>query len=241
MILIRSLIVDDEPLARARLSRLLGQIDTVEVVGFAENGNEAISMTDKLSPNLIFMDVQMPVMNGLESAAKILQLFEDDPPAIIFCTAFDQYAIDAFKVNASDYLLKPVSIADLEDSIKRACQVSQLRKSDFADESNFLPIKHVNYVENLPISEVCYFRSEGKNVVAGFVDGNEVFIDLTLKELEQKYVSKMVRVHRNCLVAKEKLKRLVRGDSGDYVELTEGEKSFPVSRRMMSEVKKCFA
>ena len=237
---IKALIVDDEPLARARLARLLKQIDSVEVVGEAENGQEAMSKTESLSPNLIFMDVQMPSVNGIDAAANIAEAFEDDPPAIVFCTAYDQYAIDAFKVNASDYLLKPVSITDLEEAIKRACQISQLRKSDFADESSTLPIKHMNYVENLPISNVCYFRSEGKNVVAGLVDGNEVFIDLTLKDLEQKYLTKMVRVHRNSLVSREKLKRLVREDSGDYVELNVGQKTFQVSRRMMSEVKKCF-
>ena len=238
--LIKALIVDDEPLARARLSRLLNQLDSVEVVGAADNGQQAISMVEELSPNLVLMDVQMPKMNGIEASTKILELFDDDPPAIIFCTAYDQYAIDAFKVNASDHLLKPVSVTDLEDAIGRACQISQLRKSDFQDEAAYLSIKHLTYVENKPIDQICYFRSEGKNVVAGTVDGQETFVDLTLKELEQKFVSKMVRVHRNSLVSRDKLKRLVRSDEGDYVELSVNDKTFQVSRRMMSEVKKCF-
>ena len=175
---INVLIVDDEPLARARLRRLLGQIDAVEVVGEAINGREAISMVDQVSPNLIFMDVQMPKMNGLDAATKIASQFEDDPPAIVFCTAYDQYAIDAFKANASDYLLKPVSVADIEGAIKRACRVSQLSKADYQGDANYLSIKHTNYVEKLSLSKVNYFRSEGKYVVAGLVGGEEVFICL---------------------------------------------------------------
>ncbi len=239
--LIKALIVDDEPLARARLSRLLNQLDAVDVVGTAENGQDAVSKVESLGPNLVFMDVQMPIMNGLDAATKIMEIFEDDPPAIVFCTAYDQYAIDAFKVNASDYLLKPASLSDLEEAIKRACQVSQLRKTDFLDESNYLPIKHLNYVENLPISEVSYFRSEGKSVVAGLVDQKEIFVDPTLKDLESKYQSQMVRVHRNSLVSRSKLKRLVRADDGDRVELVDSEMTFTVSRRMLVEVKKCFS
>ncbi|GAA6139039.1 alginate biosynthesis regulator AlgR [Arenicella sp. 4NH20-0111] len=237
---IRTLIVDDEPLARARMERLLSQIDVIDVVGAACDGREALKMVDELSPNLIFMDVQMPHMNGLDAASAIMERFEDDPPAIIFCTAFDQYAIDAFKVSASDYLLKPVSVTDLEDAIDRACLVSQLRKPEQLDESNFLPIKHLNYVEKRPMSDVVYFRSEGKHVVVGLTDATEVFIDSTLKDLEQKYFSKMVRVHRNSLLSRERLTKLVRGPEGDFVELSGSDKVFQVSRRMLSEVKKCF-
>lgn len=237
---IRTLIVDDEPLARARLERLLLQIDSVDVIGSASNGLEAVKMVEEVSPNLILMDVQMPHMTGLEASEVIMAKFEDDPPAIIFCTAYDQYAINAFKVNASDYLLKPVSVADLEGAIERACLISQLRKPGQLDEANYLPIKHLNYVEKVPIAGVLYFRSEGKHVVAGLLEGNEVFIDATLKDLEHKYYSKMVRVHRNSLLSRENLKRLIREPEGDYVELLDSEKTFQVSRRMLSEVKKCF-
>ncbi len=238
---IRALIVDDEPLARARLLRLLKQIDAVDVVGTAVDGQQAIAMVDAVSPNLIFMDVQMPKLNGIDAAKKIARQFEDDPPAIIFCTAYDHYAIDAFKADASDYLLKPVSVADLESAIKRACRVSQLgRPEHLQEEMNYVSIKHTDYVEKLPITQVNYFRSEGKFVVAGLVGDDEVFVDSTLKELEQKYFLKVVRVHRSSLVAREKLSRLVRSAHSDHVELIECEKTFMVSRRMLNEVKKCF-
>lgn len=238
---IRTLIVDDEPLARSRLRRLLGQLDAIEIIGEAINGKDAILAVESLSPNLIFMDIQMPLMTGVEAADYIMTSFADDPPAIIFCTAYDQYAIDAFKVNASDYLLKPVSLDDLSQAVKRACQVSQLRRPEKMDAANFLPIKHLNYVENRPMDDVLYFRSEGKYVVAGLVDDGEIVVDSTLKELEEKYFQSVIRVHRNSLVSKTKLKRLVREEGGDRIELIQTDQSFIVSRRMLSEVKKCFS
>ncbi len=238
--IIRTLIVDDEPLARSRLRRLLGDIDLIDVIGEAADGKEAISLVESLSPNLIFMDIQMPKLTGIEAADTIMQLFFDDPPAIIFCTAYDQYAIEAFKVNASDYLLKPVSSEDLSQAIKRACQISQLRRPEQMDEANFLPIKHLNYIENRPMNEVLYFRSEGKYVVAGLLNEEEIVIDSTLKELEEKYFHSIIRVHRNSLVCKNKLKRMVREETADYVELIGCTRQFVVSRRMLNEVKKCF-
>lgn len=238
--IIRTLIVDDEPLARSRLRRLLSAIDLIEIIGEATDGEEAVSMVESLSPNLIFMDIQMPRLTGVEAAAKIMKSFSDDPPAIIFCTAYDQYAIEAFKVNASDYLLKPVSSDDLTQAIKRACQVSQLRKPENRDAANFLPIKHLNYVENRPMNEVLYFRSEGKYVVVGVLDEEEIVVDSTLKELEEKYFQSIIRVHRNSLVSRDKLKKMVRNDGCDYVELQNCSRTFVVSRRMLNDVKKCF-
>lgn len=238
--IIRTLIVDDEPLARSRLRRLLSAIDLIEIIGEASDGEEAVSMVESLSPNLIFMDIQMPRLTGVEAAAKIMKSFSDDPPAIIFCTAYDQYAIEAFKVNASDYLLKPVSSDDLTQAIKRACQVSQLRKPENRDAANFLPIKHLNYVENRPMNEVLYFRSEGKYVVVGVLDEEEIVVDSTLKELEEKYFQSIIRVHRNSLVSRDKLKKMVRNDGCDYVELQNCSRTFVVSRRMLNDVKKCF-
>ncbi len=237
---IRTLIVDDEPLARARLERLLNSLDVISVVGVACDGREAIEKVESESPNLIFMDVQMPRMGGLEAAKEIMEIFKDDPPAIIFCTAFDNYAIQAFKVSASDYLLKPVTVTDLEHAIERACLVTQLRKPAQFEDSNFFSIKHKNHVEKHPMSDVLYFRSEGKHVVVGLLDGQELFVDFTLKELEQTYYTKLIRVHRNSLLSRDKLAKLIRGPDGDFVQLMDFDMTFQVSRRMLSEVKKVF-
>lgn len=237
---IKVLVVDDEPLGRSRLVRLLKPFTSIEVLGTAENGEVALEMIDQLSPNLILLDMQMPGMTGLETASEIMRRFADDPPAIIFCTAHDEFALEAFKVNAADYLLKPISSVDLEEAIRRACQVSQLHRPDATDELKYISIKHVNYIEKLPIDDVIYFRSEDKFVIAGLEDEKEIVIDLTLKDLEKNYFSSLIRVHRNSLLSRKKLTKLVRDESGDFVSLNGSKRVFQVSRRMLNDVKKCF-
>src|SRR5216684_8480658 len=115
---LRAVLVDDEPLARDELGYLLGHVGGVEVIGQASHGVEALATIARLQPDLVFLDVQMPGLTGFEVARRML----DRPPAahIIFVTAFDQHAIEAFEVNAVDYLLKPVDPARLEQAIQRA-------------------------------------------------------------------------------------------------------------------------
>ena len=115
---LRALIVDDEPLAREELAYLLGQVGGVEVVGQAGDGVQAIGMFEDLEPDLVFLDVQMPGVGGFEVARRLV--LGPAPPEVIFVTAYDQYAIDAFAVNAVDYLLKPVDPARLEQAVQRA-------------------------------------------------------------------------------------------------------------------------
>src|ERR1051326_2251026 len=115
---LRAVLVDDEQLARDELGYLLGRLDGVEVVGQAGNGVEALQTIDRLEPEVVFLDVQMPGLTGFEVARRIM---EHGPAAhIIFVTAFDQHAIEAFEVNAVDYLLKPVDPARLEVAVERA-------------------------------------------------------------------------------------------------------------------------
>ena len=244
-----TLIVDDEPLARARMQRLLADLPSVSVVGEAKNGLEAIEMAAHLQPDLIFMDIQMPHKTGLEAAAEILDnpsdLLGGKPPSIIFCTAYDQYAIDAFKLSAADYLLKPVSKDDLHKAIDKAGQLTQVQLSTLLNSgqggSNSLTIKRDNVSEKLSVDQVIYFRSEGKHVVAGLENGNETVVDFTLKELESRFQQPLLRVHRNTLVNCRKVKRLIRNQNGqDLLELEGCDQLFSVSRRSLAEVKKCF-
>lgn len=115
---VRALVVDDEEPAREELCFLLRGLDGVEIVGAASNGLEASSMLQTLAPDVVFLDVQMPGMNGFEVARRVLA--REAPTEIVFVTAFDQYAVDAFQVNAVDYLLKPVDLARLEQAVERA-------------------------------------------------------------------------------------------------------------------------
>ncbi len=112
---IRALIVDDEAPARERLRRMLADVQVVEVVGEAETGEQALELYAELKPELVFLDVQMPGLNGLEVAQTL-----KDTSAIIFVTAYDEYALQAFEVNALDYLLKPFSRKRLEEAVSRA-------------------------------------------------------------------------------------------------------------------------
>ena len=116
---LKILVVDDEQLARDELCYQLGRIDDVEVVGQAGNGLEALTAVDRVGPDLIFLDIQMPGLGGFEVARRLLTR-DGEAPALVFVTAFDQYAIEAFEVNAVDYLLKPVEPGRLEQALERA-------------------------------------------------------------------------------------------------------------------------
>src|SRR5580693_1726561 len=135
---LRAVLVDDEPLARDELGYLLGQVGGVEVIGHAGHGVEALATIARLEPDVVFLDVQMPGLTGFEVARRLL----DGPPAahIIFVTAYDQHAIEAFEVNAVDYLLKPVDPARLELAIDRARR--RIAFERLADPSN--PVNLVN-------------------------------------------------------------------------------------------------
>lgn len=238
------MIVDDEPLARSRMQRLLSGIDSVDIVGVVSNGLEAVSLSKSLQLDVIFMDIQMPKMTGIDAAREIISSAPSEPPAIIFCTAYDQYAIQAFKVNAASYLLKPINQDELQKAIDQASKLNHFQLSAIHEEAlerTSLPIKQGDVIERLPFSDLFYFRAEGKYIVAGLGDKKEILVDYTLKDLEERCGEHFIRVHRNTLVNKSKLLKLNRDDPKlDYVELSEPEMKFAVSRRMLSLIKQCF-
>src|ERR671934_531069 len=125
---LRAVLVDDEQLARDELGYLLGQVEGVEVIGQAGNGVEALTTIDRLQPDLVFLDVQMPGLTGFEVARRMLD--NQSSSHIIFVTAFDQHAIEAFEVNAVDYLLKPVDPARLEVAVQRARRRTEFSRVD---------------------------------------------------------------------------------------------------------------
>src|SRR5882724_8361527 len=128
---LRAVLVDDEQLARDELGYLLGQIGGVEVIGQAGNGIEALTTIDKLQPDLVFLDVQMPGLTGFEVARRMLDT--NAPSHIIFVTAYDQHAIEAFEVNAVDYILKPVDPARLDVAVQRARRLVAFERAPATD------------------------------------------------------------------------------------------------------------
>jgi two-component system, LytTR family, response regulator AlgR len=240
----RAVVVDDEPLARERLIDLLGEIGSIKVVGQAGDGREAIEAVESLRPDLLLLDIRMPRMDGLE-AARHLASFEQ-PPAIIFCTAYDEHALAAFDANAVDYLLKPIRLERLRVAIERAGRFSnevlgELEKSDTSHrERSHLCARVRGNLVLVPIVDIDYLLAEDKYVVVHHA-GNEVLIEEPLKALEVEFGERFVRIHRNCLVALDKLAGLSRTADGrvlakiDHVntELEVSRRNLPALRKLV--------
>ena len=236
-------VVDDEPLARARLERFVNAMTEVELLAIGTNGREAVELSQKHQPDVLLLDIEMPSMTGLEAAKVILEQF-NEPPAIIFCTAYDEYALEAFSTSAVAYLLKPIDYNDLSTAILRAQRLSRLQLHQLeasSEEDQQINIDQDGYLAKLPVADLLYFRVEGKSVVAGLMDSTEVIVDYTLKTLEESLAKGFIRVHRSSLVNKRYLKELISDDDGQKaIKLSHTELVFQVSRRHLKQVKEVF-
>lgn len=236
---VTALVVDDERLARNRLQRLLSQLG-VQVVGQASNGVEAVELAKSVTADLLFIDINMPKLNGLDASREIAALMQQ-PPAIIFCTAYDEFALQAFDASASAYLLKPVNTSDLQQAIERAGKLNRLQAQLDEAEATQIIVRQSGNVEAIALSSITFFRSIDKNVFAHVIDQGDTLVDYTLKELEDKYASQFVRAHRSVLVSKQCLTKLEKNQNGAMVLHVKGsDEILPVSRRHLAEVKKCF-
>ena len=238
---IEAIIVDDEPLARARLNRLLVS-QGIDVVAQGENGHEAVQLVLKHDVDILFIDINMPIKTGLEAVAEISEKLEE-LPAIVFCTAYDQYAVDAFQTDAVAYLLKPIQGEDVAAAIEKASSVNKFQREQLFEEkvdSKTLSVHYEGVLQNVLIDRFLYFYSENKNVFAVLECGQEIFVDYTLKALEADFPDDFIRTHRAYLVNKKQISSLLRSDSGAELTLLEGDSHIPISRRHLSEVKKCF-
>jgi len=242
-----AIVIDDEPLARSRLRRLLEK-EGVEVVAEADNGQAAVDIVGDVPADILFIDIHMPIMNGLQAVSVINQSYQH-PPAIVFCTAYEEYAVQAFKTNAVAYLLKPVSSEDLRESIAGASKVNRVQLASVATAAHAeiivleptISVHIGGTLEKLSIKSFSSFRSMDKNVFGQMRDGTEIMVNYTLKELEHIFTDQVVRVHRSALVNKLLVQKLVRGKSGVASVVLTDDSEFPVSRRHLSEVKQCFS
>lgn len=234
----RLLLVDDEPLALARLRRLLDDQLDYQVVAEAASGREAIAMVQQHAPDILLMDIRMPGMDGLEAAKHLMQL--DNPPAIIFCTAYDEYALRAFDVQAVGYVLKPVRKDQLVQALERAQRLTNGQwdaiRSPSSVRSHISAKTHLG-IELLDVREISHFRAEQKYVVA-HSQGREIVTDESLKALEQEFSTGFLRIHRNCLVAVRYIEGLIKsGEGKPLIQLKGVEQPLTISRRHLSEVK----
>ena len=236
-------IVDDEELARERLKRLIESFEHCELLGEAENGLEAIQVVPQLNPDIVLLDIRMPGEDGLAVAEKLSRLPE--PPAIIFCTAYDEYAISAFKYNAIGYLLKPLRKEDLQEALNNAQKLNQLQirqaKKQLDEQLNDLPKLFVANTwqgqELIPFEDIFYFKSDQKYLTIVHARG-ETLSDQTLKDLEQSYPELLLRAHRNTLVNKRHISSLSKNNSGHYeIHIKHCPDRIGVSRRHVSDIK----
>jgi len=233
------LIVDDEPLAQQRMKQLLSDIEPIDSIKTANNGLQAIESCQQEKPDVILMDIRMPGMDGLEAAQHISKI--EEPPAIIFTTAYDEYALEAFNANAIDYLLKPVRSASLKSSIEKACSLNSAQlnavKSQHEGRSN-ITAKISGNIKLIPVKDIIYFQAELKYVTVRYLDG-ETIIEDTLKELQKEFSESFVRIHRNAIVAKKFIKGIHRDNQGhSFVVLGDDELKLEISRRHLTEIKK---
>lgn len=234
------LIVDDEPLARVRLRRLIEAIPNYSVVGEASSGDEAIESTLRLDPDVVLTDIRMPGKDGLEAAKFISEM--DDPPALIFCTAYDEYALKAFETLAAGYLLKPVKEDQLRAALEKVTRTTKAQKTAMQQQTEEVGRKNIaaktrRGTELIPIEEVHCFIADQKYVTV-YHAGGETLIDDTLKELEEELAQRFVRIHRNALVQIKAIVGMEKNAEGQFaVRLKDSEFSPLVSRRHLAGVR----
>jgi two-component system response regulator AlgR len=238
---LKILVVDDEKPARARLERMLGELPGHELVGEAVNGVEALEMTQSLEPDIVLMDIRMPGMDGIEAARHIARL--QQPPAVIFTTAYSDHALEAFETHAVDYLLKPVKQDRLKAAIDAAARPTRAQAAS-SDETlcEFEPRQHIcarvrGSLVLVPIEDVYYFHAEQKYVTVRYRDG-EVLIEDALKSLESEFSDRFIRVHRNALVSLAALGGMQSDDGVHQVTFRDIDDRLEISRRHLPGVRK---
>ena len=236
-------IADDEEPARERLRTLLGDIALqvpAQVVGEARNGVQAIELVPPSGAQVLLLDIQMPGMGGLEVARHLARLSQ--PPRIIFVTAHDRHAVEAFELNALDYLLKPVRADRLAAALKKASvpENANLEKAAEAPRE-YLSLVERNRIVLLPVRDILYLRAEEKYVTVR-TRAREHLVEEPLIALEKEFATRFIRIHRNCLVARAAVRGFERAPNDDgeahwLVVLDWLEERLPVSRRQWPAVR----
>jgi len=205
------LVVDDEKPARDRLRQILEDLGEHDVVGEAANGQQALALATDLKPDVVLLDIRMPGLDGIETAHHLNAM--PDSPAIVFTTAYDEYAIDAFDARAIGYVLKPVRRERLSRALEQAARLTSNALTEIAIESRIESCrKHVCALVHgelllIPVNDVSLFRADQKYVCVHHGDGRHLIAD-SLKSLEQEFAADFIRIHRSVLVAVEKIDRL---------------------------------
>lgn len=237
---LRTILIDDESLAINRLRRLLAKHrDTIEIINDASNGAEGLTLIEAERPDLIFLDIEMPLLNGFEMLSRVTAM-----PMVVFSTAFDQYAIRAFEENSIDYLLKPIEADRLArtvqkikafverpdatpltanpmtDSVMRLLAQMQPKKEIYS-----ISVKTGEKIKLIPISDIAYFEAEDKYVFLATLDGQKFLTTYTLNTLDEKLPEPFVRISRSVIVNRHKIAEIHRHFDGKFMLAMSDKKS----------------
>jgi two-component system, LytTR family, response regulator AlgR len=236
------LIVDDEPLARQRLVRMIEKLEEHNISAEVDNAESALAAIQEFDPDVILLDVRMPGKDGLVLAHEISAL--ECPPAIIFCTAFDQYALDAFGTAAIGYLLKPIKSEQLQEALNKAQKLNKAQRlqaqtplANKDSKRSHISAKTRRGIELIALEDIRYFVADHKYVTV-FHRNGEHLLDETLKELEEEFETRFIRIHRNALVSVKHIEAIERDSQGQYhLRLMDTQQKPLISRRHVSGVK----
>lgn len=221
---LRTILVDDEELAINRLKRLLSEFEIIEIIGFAYDGIHAVELISAQKPDLIFLDIQMPGLNGFE----VLERIKDPKPKVVFATAYDQYAIKAFEENSLDYLLKPIEKERLEKTIAKleksesvspseALLKSLMQQLEPKKEVHSITVKQGEKIIFIPLKEISHFQASGKYVVLHTLDGHQHLSNYTLTSIGEKLQEEdFIQVSRSNVVNVRQIKELEKFYNGKF-------------------------
>jgi len=234
------LIVDDEAPARHRLRELLGDCAAelpLAIAGEAANGREALEFVERQAVDVLLLDISMPAMGGLETAQHLLKL--EHPPRVIFVTAFDAYAVQAFEVNAIDYLLKPVRAERLASALRKAAAPPspETLRHIATQPRRHLSVAERGKIQLVPVEDIVYLKAELKYLTVRTLQ-REYLVEEALGQLEREFGERFVRIHRSCLVARACIAGFEKDGEGGWLLLLKGlAEKLPVSRRQQHIVK----
>lgn len=234
------MIVDDERPSLDRLSNMLDNQQDYHVCGEASNGLEAIKCAEQTKPDIALMDIRMPGMDGLEAARHLAEM--EEPPAVIFTTAFGEHALEAFETQAIAYLLKPIREEKLQDAIRRASKLNKAQLAGISPADNkartHICARVRGNLELIPMADIFYFQADQKYVTVKHAQG-EVLIEEPLKTLESEFEDYFMRIHRNALVAKARIVGMNKTAEGRFLAvLRDCTDMLEISRRHVSEVRR---
>ncbi|MGJ8661444.1 MAG: LytR/AlgR family response regulator transcription factor [Bacteroidota bacterium] len=233
------ILIDDEPLARSIIKNYCERIPSIDIIGECENGFDAVKMIDDKKPDLIFLDVQMPKLNGFE----VLELIQHETK-VIFTTAFDEYAVKAFDSNAIDYLLKPFLFDRFEQAIEKCSSASTPSFSDISGESYINPnekqrivIKDGENINIIPLHELIYIEAYD-DYVKLFTEAGRFVKKQTMVHYEKTLPENaFIRIHRSSIIAIDRIHKIENAEKGRYQVLLTNGVRLPISRNALPELK----